>query len=101
MEACALNGRALHYASDRLKKKKNFVCKLLARNGKALEYALPEFREDQGIVLEAIRQNGEALEFAGAKLRENSESFPKLQFEAAKQSGLLWERSSERDFVLR
>ena len=62
---------------------KPFVLAALSKNGKALQYASAKLRENKEVVLAAVKQNGLALEFASTDLKSD----PEVVLVAIKQNG--------------
>ena len=83
VEAATLqNPFALQYASDELKRKRDFILRLLAKQGLAL-FATPDFHSDPEIVVTAVKQRGIALMFASNPIKDNYD----IALAAVKQCG--------------
>ena len=63
------NGRALKYASDKLKGNRVIVHAAVLQNGLALEYASNDLKGDHKIVYAAVSQDGLALKYASGDLK--------------------------------
>jgi hypothetical protein len=72
---------AFAYASEDLRKDKEFMLLAMQQNGLALQYAPEELQNDYEIVLTAVKQNGLAIAYASEDLRKDS----KIGLEAMKQ----------------
>ena len=90
LQACAMDIRALQYASEDLRCDKLFLLELVAldKQGVALKYAANTLKSDREVVFAAVRSNGKALGFAADELKSDKEtvlaavrsSFHALQF---------------------
>lgn len=63
--------RSLLFASEELRKDRNFVMNLVGMQGQHLEWASVELRGDQEIVMTAVRNHGNALQFASDECRSD------------------------------
>ena len=59
------------FASDRLKRDKNFIIQAMNQNGLTLEYIDTDLQKDKDIVRAAVSQNVDALQFASNELKSN------------------------------
>ena len=64
------DGRALKYASERLKDDKEFILKAVKQDGRALEFASKNLKNDKEVVLTAVKDHGSALEYASAEIQK-------------------------------
>eukprot|EP00435_Cladocopium_sp_Y103_P020794 s1846_g5.t1 len=69
LEAIQSEGVAVRFAAEELRQNHSFVCEAMSRNGDALRYVDDEFHSDPKVVRSAVRQNGMALRFAVPELR--------------------------------
>src|SRR3989338_6990454 len=95
------NGRALYYASERLKSDREIVLQAVKQDGIALQFAFVNFKSDREIVLQAVKQYGNALQFAFENLKSDRE----IVLQAVKKNGLALQFASvdlqsDREVVL-
>jgi hypothetical protein len=69
LAAAAQNGYALQFASQRLRNNRDVVLAAVERSGYALHFASEKLRNDRDVVLAAVQQNSLALQFASERLR--------------------------------
>jgi len=63
----------MFYASERIRKNKEFVLTAVRYDYNNLDYADDSLKKDKEIVLEAVKQNGQALYYADDSLKKNKE----------------------------
>lgn len=66
-------GRALQFASEKLRNDKDVVLEAVKQDGRALRFASENLRNDKDVVLEAIKQDEWALQFASEELRNDKD----------------------------
>jgi len=64
---------ALSFASDTLKRNRDFVLALVHQDGSHLEFVSDDLKDDRSTVLAAVTQRGLALQHASAKLKADRE----------------------------
>lgn len=70
---CYWNNPKLEYASDRIKKNKEFVSKVVKNCPCSLQFALDCLNDNEELVYDAVSLKGRALEFASERLKDDYE----------------------------
>jgi hypothetical protein len=92
MTAIQQDGRALEYASARLRNDKAVVLAAIIKNGAALIFASDRLKDDEAVVLAAVSHYGPALQDASDRLKNDKD----VVLAAVKQDGRSLAYASDR-----
>ena len=70
---CRSNNSRLEFASDRIKRNKEFVSRILKNCPCSLQFALDCLNDNEELVYDAVSVKGHALEFASERLKDDYE----------------------------
>ena len=73
LTAVKKDGKALEYASDKLKDDKEVVLTAVTQGGWALQFASKNLKNDKEVVLTAVKDNAFALTDASERLKDDKE----------------------------
>ncbi len=71
--SCYRNKPKLEFASDRIKKNKEIVSRIVKNCPCSLQFALDNLNDDEELVYDAVSAKGRALEFASERLKDDYE----------------------------